>query len=323
MQGDPSPDVRTAALTAVAQLLDPDELLSFGSRALGDPSVMVRRAAIGLFARVPPQRALPRLVQALQLDEDPGVLAAVADLAEKDFQAFRAAVLSVPIQNRRAALLARISRYVHQPELAGVLAFIARSENPEVRETVAEVWQHRPDSADGLALESLTADPVISVRLIAAGAAAAAERFDLLERMTRDPDPSVRRMVALELGKVSRLGTAGATVLQRLASDPLMLVRAAAHVAQLIQGIPLPLPPGLDPLIAAEAVRDTGEVETLREIALGAPSEERRLAAALALALIQDDVAKEVARSDPAPPIRHRVGGALELALPQKAGELR
>jgi hypothetical protein len=34
------------------------------------------------------------------------------------------------------------------------------------------------------------------------------------------------------------------------------------------------------------------------------------------LALIQDDVARDVARTDPAPSIRHRVGGALELSLP-------
>jgi HEAT repeat protein len=323
MQGDPSPEVRTAALTAVARLLDPDELLSFGSRALGDPSLMVRRAAVGLFERVPAERALPRVVQAIHLDEDPAVLAAVADLAERDFEAYRAAVLSIPLESRRAALLARISRYVHHPDIAGVLAFIARSGNSEVRETVTEVWQHRPEAADALALESLAADPVVSVRLLAAGAAAAVQRYDLLERMTRDPDPSVRRVIALELGRVSSLAPAGQKVLERLGGDPLMIVRAAAHVAHLLQGIPLPLPPGLDPVIAAEAVRDTGELEMLREVALSAAVEDRRLAAALALALIQDDVAKEVARSDPAPPVRHRVGGALELVLPGAPGELR
>jgi hypothetical protein len=31
--------------------------------------------------------------------------------------------------------------------------------------------------------------------------------------------------------------------------------------------------------------------------------------------LLQDDVAREVARTDPIPAIRHRVSGALELAM--------
>jgi hypothetical protein len=75
--------------------------------------------------------------------------------------------------------------------------------------------------------------------------------------------------------------------------------------------------------VAAEAVRDTGELESLREIARTAPSEERRLAAGLALALVQDEAAKEIAHTDPAPSIRHRVAGALELALPEDARELR
>jgi HEAT repeat protein len=323
VQADPSPDVRTAALTSVAQLLEPDELLSFGSRALGDPNVMVRRAAVGLFVRVAPERALSRLIMALQLDEDPAVLGAVADFAERSFEAFRSAVLDIPLENRRAGLVARICRHLHHPDLAGVLAFISRSGNPDVRETVADVWQHRPDANDAFALEALTADPVVSVRLIAAAAAASAQRYDLLDRMTRDPDPSVRREIAMVVGRAGHGSSAAVSVLQRLGVDSQMIVRAAAHVGQLLQGIPVPLPPGLDPVIAAEAVRDTGELENLRQIARSSSAEDHRLAAALALALIQDDVAKEVARSDPAPPVRHRVGGALELALPGSSGESR
>jgi hypothetical protein len=107
-----------------------------------------------------------------------------------------------------------------------------------------------------------------------------------------------------------------------LEADSEMVVRAAAHVARLLQGIPVPLPPGLDPMVAAEAVRDTSDLESLREIARSAPADDRRLAAALALALIQDDVAKDVARSDPAPSIRHRVAGALELSMPAAPGEV-
>jgi HEAT repeat protein len=317
---DPSADVRAAALTSVAELLDPDELLTFGDRALGDPSVLVRRAAVSLFARVPPQRSLPRLIQALRVDDDVAVLAAVATLAEQHFEVFRAAVLAIPLQDSRTGLVARISRYLHHPELAGVLAFISRSDNPEVRETVAEVWRHRPDATDAVALELLTADPAISVRLTAAAAAAAAQRYDLLERLTQDPDPSIRREVAIVLGRLSTVGAGGQVVLQRLETDAEMIVRAAAHVARLLQGIPVPLPPGLDPIVAAEAVRDTSDLENLRGIARNA-SEDRRLAAALALALVQDDVARDVARSDPAPSIRHRVAGALELSMPAASGE--
>jgi hypothetical protein len=85
----------------------------------------------------------------------------------------------------------------------------------------------------------------------------------------------------------------------------------------------VPLPPGLDPDIAAEAVRDAGSLSFLREVARGAPGEDRRLAAALALALVQDEVAHEVARTDPAPAIRHRVGGALELSIQRSPAEAR
>jgi HEAT repeat protein len=318
---DPSPEVRTAALAAVGDMLDPDELLAFGSRALGDPSIMVRRAAVGLFARVPPSRALPRLMQALRADDDPAVFAAVAGLAEEHFSAFRDAVSALPLQDSRTVLVARVSRYIHHPDLASLLPPLSQSGAPEVREAVAELWRHRPEVAPPDRLEALTADPVISVRLAAAGAAAAAERYDLLEGMTQDPDPGVRREVAITIGRATLVGKSGLSVLQRLEGDSEMPVRAAAHIARLLQGIPVPLPPGLDPRVAAEAVRDAGDLASLRQIARTSPAEERRLAAALALALVQDEVAQEVARTDPAPAIRHRVGGALELALSSIAGK--
>jgi hypothetical protein len=97
-------------------------------------------------------------------------------------------------------------------------------------------------------------------------------------------------------------------------------VRAAAYVARLLQGTPVPLPPGIDPTTAAEAVREASDLPSLRETARGTAGEERRLAAALALALLQDEVAREVARTDPIPAIRHRVSGALELAMQGTAG---
>jgi energy-coupling factor transporter ATP-binding protein EcfA2 len=78
--------------------------------------------------------------------------------------------------------------------------------------------------------------------------------------------------------------------------------------------MPLALPPELDTQIAAEAVHESVDLSRLRQRARTSPSEGQRLAAALALALVQDHVAQEVARTDPAPAIRHRVAGALELS---------
>jgi hypothetical protein len=93
-----------------------------------------------------------------------------------------------------------------------------------------------------------------------------------------------------------------------------MPVRAAAYVGRLLQGTPVPLPPGLDTRTAADAVQAAAHLPALRETARTAPGEDRRLAAALALALLDDEVAHQVARADPVPAIRHRVSGTLELA---------
>jgi hypothetical protein len=217
--------------------------------------------------------------------------------------------------------VARISRYIHHPDLPAVLAALSRSAAPEVREAVAEVWRHRPDATDPVSLEAITADPVLSVRGLAAGAAAAAARYELLDRMTQDPAPEVRRQIAVALGQTPMVEPAGLLVLEHLESDTEMPVRAAAHVARLLQGVPVPFPPDLDLRLAAEAVRAGAELGGLRTVARTAAFEDRRLAAGLALALIQDEVAREVARSDPAPSVRHRVAGALELSLPNLAEE--
>jgi hypothetical protein len=105
-----------------------------------------------------------------------------------------------------------------------------------------------------------------------------------------------------------------ATVLDTLATDIAMPVRAAVFAARLLQGMPLSPPPGIDLQEAAIALREHGDLAALRTVAKTAPEENRRLAAALALALLQDQVAHEVARTDPFPSIRHRVGGVLQLA---------
>lgn len=312
---DPHPEVRAAALAAMAEQLDTEELLASGTRALGDPSLVVRRAAIGLFSRVAPERLFPRLIRSLQPEDDAALLAAAAELAEAHFPHFRAAVNAMPLDRRQLGLVLQIARFIHHPELAGLLAPLAGSSWAEVREGVAELWRRRPETIDSEALERLVMDPVLSVRLSAAGAAAADRRYDLLRRMVLDPVAGVRRQVAVALGKAAPVLPPGMAVLERLAADPEMPVRAAAYAARLAQGAPVPLPPGLEPQVAAEAVRDTLDLASLRVSARTTRSEDARLAAGLALALLQDEVAREIARTDPIPAIRHRVGGALELAM--------
>ncbi|HEY8196750.1 MAG TPA: HEAT repeat domain-containing protein [Gemmatimonadales bacterium] len=317
---DPTPEVRAAALTTVGDLLDSEELLTVGSRSLGDPSVLVRRTAVALFSRIPPARALARLVQLLRPDDEPAVLAAAAGLAEEHFALFAQVALGLPLESERVVVIIRIARHINHPELPGLLPRFARSSSSEVRAAAVDLWRNRPGLADPTSLEALTVDPEIPVRLAAAGAALAAERYDLLESMTRDPHPGVRRQVALVLGRAVPLRGPGLTTLDHLAADPEMTVRAAAYVARLVQGIALPFPPGLDAPVAAQAVQEGADLSSLRQAARTAASEERRLAAALALALVQDDVARDVARTDPVPSIRHRVNGAIELAIVTQPG---
>lgn len=323
IRGDPTPEVRTAALEAVAEVLPPEELMEVGSRALGDPSLLVRRAAVALFQKVTPDRGLAKLLKALRVADDPAVLAAAAGLAEEHFAAFHAAALALPLESESAELVVKIAHYIHHPDLHSLLPPFARSGSPGVREATADLWRLRPDLADPESLDILASDPVIAVRLIAVAAALASGRYDLLDRMTGDPDPRVRREVAIVLGGAAPLRKAGLGTLERLSGDLDPAVRAASYVARLLQGAPLPLPPGIDSQVAAQAVLDAGDLTALRDTARTDPSEDRRLAAALALALLQDEVAREVASTDPVPAIRHRVSGALELSIVNTAGASR
>jgi HEAT repeat protein len=321
LREDPSPEVRAAALEAMGLSLDTDELLATGTRALADPSIQVRRTAMGLFARITPERRFPRLLHTLRAEDDPSLLAAAAELGEQDFFVLRDVVTSLPLDAARAALVVEIASFIHHPDLPSLLAPFGRSGWPEVREAVAELWRRRPEAVEGSALEGLIVDPAVRVRLAAAGATASARRYDLLRRMSQDPVANVRRQVAVALGRAAPVLPPGLAVLDRLGSDPEMPVRAAAYAARLAQGAPVPLPPGLAPSVVAEAVRDTLDLAMLRATARTTPSEDSRLAAGLALALLQDEVAREIARTDPIPAIRHRVGGALELAMTNGGGE--
>ena len=299
----------------LSDLLSPEELLSTGARALEDPSPLVRQAAVTLLNRVSPDRALPRLIQVLRVDDDTAVLAAAADLAEEHFQVFTETALAVAAASQRAVLVTRIARHIVHPDLPHLIAVFARSTSPEVRCAIAELWRNRPDIVDATSLQAMTQDPDIAVRRSAAAAVLAAGQYELLDTMSQDSDSGVRREVALALGRAAPVRKPGLATLERLATDEDMEVRAAAYVARLLQGSALPLPPELDTLVAAEAVRHGADLHNLRQTALTDPSEERRLSASLALALLQDDVAREVARRDPAPAIRHRVAGALELSI--------
>jgi HEAT repeat protein len=321
IRGDPSPEVRTAALIAVAGLLEADELLAVGSRALSDPSLLVRRAAVGLFAQVPPERAFPALLGILRADDEAALLSSVAELAEGAFPAFIDHVLGTPLDGERALLVVRITRLLHHPGLAHLLPALARSGSPEIRRAVAALFRHRPGVADGVLLERLVSDPVVGVRMEAAGAAAAAGRWDLLELVAGDPDADVRREAALALAAASGSDPVARETLDRLGDDREMAVRAAAYVGRLLQGRPVPFPPGVDPRAAAGALSDAAHLPMLRDIARTAPLEDQRLAAALALALVHDDVALQVARTDPAPGVRHRVSGALDLEAQARAAE--
>lgn len=317
---DPSPEVRTVALGALGDVLEEDELLATATRALGDPNVLVRRAGVALFAKGSPVRAVPTLIHALRVDDDPAVLASAAAVVEQQFDQFFETAQSVDADPDRAVLVLRIVRHMAHPDLASLPPYFARSTSPDIRIAVADLWRNRPDIADPAGLEGLTIDPEVTIRRSAAGAAVAAERYDLLQAMTQDPDSSVRHEVAISLAGAQPLRPAGLTTLETLAGDRDMAVRAAAYVAHLLQGIGLSLPPELDPRLAAETLRQAADLPELRRLARTSPSEERRLAAGLGLALLQDDVARDVARSDPAPSIRHRVSGALELVVVGDAG---
>lgn len=320
---DPSPEVRTAALTAAGELVHQEELLDVVRRALDDPSLLVRRAAVAVCGRLAPERSLVFLLRTLRPDEDPAVLAAVAEVAETGFATFHDIALALPADGAEAVLIARTARHLHHPGLRELLPALVGSGSPEVREAIAAVWHHRPDLVDRDALERLVLDPVPAVRREAARVAVAAGQGGLIERLAEDPDPTVRRALALSLATAPELGDRALRPLIRLSGDGEMSVRAAAYVGRLLLGTPVTLPPLLDPASAAEALRATADMGALRETARTAAAEDHRLAAALALALLQDEVAREVARTDPVPTVRHRVSGALELVASRQEGEAR
>ncbi len=314
VHSDPSPEARTAALAALGGMLDSDELSSVARAALDDPSLLVRRAGVSLFSKVAPEKGFPILLRALRPGDDATVFAAAADLAAPAFRVFADVALRIPDDGDEALVVLRIAQRLSHPDLPRLLPVLARSRSPEVREVIATIWRERPEVADAEALAALTLDPAAGVRRASAHAASAIRAWSLLDRLAGDPDPSVRREAAISIGAARQRDPETDAVLSTLGDDIAMPVRAAAFAARLVQGVPVSLPPGVELREVAAALRESTDLATLRDTARTATDENQRLAAALALALLQDEVAHEIARTDPFPSIRHRVGGALELA---------
>lgn len=308
VRSDPSPEVRAAALTAVGGMLDVDELQLTATRALADPNRAVRHAAVALFQKVAPEKGLPGLVRLLRSEEDPVVLKAVAEQAEAAFPAFLDLALGLDRDGQEAVLLARIARHMHHPDLRRVLAVVGRSQAPAVREAVGELWAVRPDLLDEPGLEALTVDPAVSVRRRAVGAWAAVRRFDRLAGMLGDPDPGVRQEIALGFRDAP-----GTDPLEPFFLDPDEMVRATLFAVRLLRGewTEPPAPFAISRAAAATAIRRATDVEALREVARADQDADRRLPAALALAVLGDDAAYAVMRTDPQWAVRDRVGRML------------
>ena len=260
VRSDPSPDVRAAALTAVAGMIDSEELFLVARRAVADPHRNVRRVAVTLFTRIPPGEALPALMRILPTDdEDPVLLETVAHHAEAAFDIFVDLALGLASGMREGLTLIRVARYIHHENLPMLLKPVARSRFAEVREAMALLWCRRPELVDRDALAAYSADPVALVRVAAVQAWARIGEWDRLPRFFDDPDASVRRWAALEL-RNSRGDASPA----RGQSDSEESVRAAAWLAQLVRGERIDLPGDVSREAAAAAIREVFDPGSLR-----------------------------------------------------------
>ena len=136
--------------------------------------------------------------------------------------------------------------------------------------------------------------------------------------MLGDPDPGVRRELAR-----AWLDAPDTQAIEPLFLDPDPAVRGALYAVRLLRGewSEPPARYGVPPEDAMAALRDTLPVETLREIARNDREGARRQPAALALAVLRDEAAWTVMRTDPVWAIRDKVSRML--ADGQDAGEGR
>lgn len=308
LRSDPSPEVRAAALTAVGGMLDPSELHLTASHALADPHKAVRHSAVALYRKIAPEKGLAGLLRLLRSEDDPVVLQAVAEQAEAAFPTFLDLALGLDHDGQEAILLTRVAKYMHHPDLKRILAVVGRSRAAPVREAVAALWSARPDLIDTGALEGLTADPSVTVRRSAVAAWGAAGNFPRLAGMLGDPDPGVRQDIAR-----AYLDASDTQALEPLFLDPDEMVRAALFATRLLRGEwnEPPASFAVSRSAAATAVRQAMSEETLRDLARADQDPARRLPAALALAVLGDEAAYTVMRSDPLWSVRDRVGRML------------
>ena len=305
VRSDPSPEVRAAALAAVGSMLDTDELLLVTARALGDPHASVRRTAVTLLTRVAPDRSLPLLIRALRSDDDVPTLQAVAAQAEAAFPVFVDLLMGLALDGEEVVLITRVARYIHHPDLGrGVLLAFARDRAPAVRQALLQLWIARPELIADDTLTALTRDPAVAVRGAALRVCLVGARWPTAIAMHADPAPEIRADLALGMAA----GPAG-PLLRELEQDPDEQVRAAAWVARLLRGDTTEAPPAgtVNRSDAEAAIRRETDSMALRRIAESEPDLGRRQVAVLALAVINDPLARELATRDPEPSIRQAI----------------
>ena len=281
VRSDPNPTVRSAALTALAGMLEQGELEQAAARALSDPDPTVRHTAVVMFARVAPDRALPNLIRMLRPDDnDPVLLQAVASQAEASFDTFVDLTLGLGAGGSELVTVSKVARYIRHPHLPALLPPMASSRAPEVRESLVRLWCQRPDLIDTALLAQLAQDPVVAVRVAVACACAAGDTTDALATLAGDPAEEVQTMAAL---------------------------------AALLTGVRNALPTELARAALAAAAAEVLPRDELRRRATD-PVATRRRAAGIALALLDDPVAHQMATSDPVADVRDAVRSALPAA---------
>ncbi len=309
---DGAREVRTAALLLVGQLGGPAIAERIESHITdGDPAVRAATAtALGLTGA----RAASRSLLGLLADSDstvqreavlalgqlgdaatavtlldhfpsaaPLVRVAIATAVTRlDVAQVPALLASLMEADDRAGKLAVIHTVAeaHPPSASAVLGVLWRDPDAEVRAALVRLWWHHPDLADATLLERMARDPVAAVRVAVAAACAA--------------------------------GSAGQS-LAVLATDSAEEVRAMAAVASLLAGSGDTLPADIPRRALAEAAASVLPLAELHRRASDA-SAERRQAAGIVLALLDDSAAHRLAADDPAPAVRHAVRAALPAA---------
>jgi HEAT repeat protein len=254
-----------------------------------------------------PEQALPMLIKLLRAeDDDPVVLQAVARHAENAFHTFVDLTMGAAPGSHEGIAVARVARFINHPDLSMLLTSIGQSATPEVREELAVLWYHRPELMSEEGLSALSADPVPAVRIAAVRAWGAARQYDRLLQFFEDPEAEVRRKAALEL-TLAKDGPDPAPLL----GDVDESVRAAAWSAQMLRGRRTDLPANIGRETAAAALREAITPEELQVAARTSPDQHRRIAAGIALALMDDPAAREMVQSDPVSEVRDQVSRML------------